>query len=109
MVKAKEKMTCAKAAELSAKLGIADITGSERNVAKATKVRLDAILRTLKAVARRKSTKYKGAGIEVLRAAISEMSTDAQWWIDNQKDALHLVAKEIERANMDRLANASRD
>lgn len=109
MAKAKVNMTCAKAAELSDMMGLASIIGSKRDAARATKIRLDAISRVLKMLARRKAGEYKGAGIEVLRAAIAKMSDDAQWWIDHRDDALHLVAKEIECANKVRLDEVRRE
>ena len=98
----------ARAAEQSAAHNLPALTGTEKQVAWATTIRVQALN---EALARHNGSldNLNDVGRQVLAAAMAHMPTGASWWIDRRADAGHLTREELECANWARLDDARRE
>ena len=95
------------AAETAGKLGLHELSGSEKQIAWANTIRQQAIDKAL-ASAGGSLANLNDKGRAFVAGVLAKMSAEAKWWIDHRDYAAHLVREEIDCANWARLDDATR-
>ena len=98
----------ATAAKEAAELSLPELTGSEKQVAWATSIRMKAIDNALSAAAGGSVKTLNDKGRDLVRRVMAKMPTEAKWWIDGRDEAAIRVRDELECTNWAELPEETR-